>query len=398
VSTIDFPSSVGYAALHTIKSKVDATIVTLLKGAHGVQFGKTNVPEMARSISTGNYANGISINPWGYDEITGGSSGGSASAVASYIGAIAITEDTGGSTNTPATQNHLFGYDPPKFHYPNPGNPSLTVRNDQLGVNARSIDDVIAYDKAILGNDAAHAKAAAYVAGLSNSDIRIGCSDIYYNYTAMSPAISAMYNQAKVILQGAGFSFVGNCVASSRNPYTVVPSNYSNSIAFDELQYHLTNNLQVNMSIFDVLLNGAYAWATTLNPTGGYLTGASGTSGCGLWNVNQTVYDEYLGRVPAARSDVYNEYYDEYGVDLVMGPTHYCDFVKWSVSVLQHNTQHPWSLTVCLLTYFDTPLHIGRHQLAWVVLQRYLFSRRKLHVQVHVCRRSRWSRQGLHQG
>jgi len=150
VSTIDFPSSVGYAALHTVKSKVDATIATLLKNAHGVQFGKTNVPEMASSIYTGNYANGIAINPWGYDEITGGSSGGSASSVASYIATIAITEDTGGSTNTPATRNHLFGYDPPKFHYPNAGNPSLTVRNDQLGVNARSIDDIIAYDKAIL--------------------------------------------------------------------------------------------------------------------------------------------------------------------------------------------------------------------------------------------------------
>jgi len=78
------------------------------------------------------------------------------------------------------------------------------------------------------------------------------------------------------------------------------------------------------------LLNGAYAFSTTLNPTGGRFTGASGASGCGVWQVNQTVYDEYLGRVPAARSDVYNEYYNQYGVDLVMGPTHYCDFVKWS--------------------------------------------------------------------
>ena len=326
----------GFAALHTYKSKVDAAIVKLLKNAHAVQFGKTNVPEMAASISTGNYANGVAINPWGHDIITAGSSGGSASSVASYIATIAITEDTGGSTNTPATQNHNFGYDPPKFHYPNQGNPSLTVRNDQIGVNARSMDDIIAYDKAMLRNDAAHAKAAAYVAGLSNSDIKIGCSDIYYNYTLMSPAISAMYAQAKSVLQAAGFTFVGTCAAANDNPYNVALSNFSSSVYIDELQYHITNNLQVNLSVFEVMLNGVFSWATTLNPVGSRLTGSSAPSGCVNtgWNVNKTVNDEYLGRIPATRSDKYNEYYNKYGIDLVMGPTHYCDFVKWSVSDL----------------------------------------------------------------
>ena len=181
-----------------------------------------------------------------------------------------------------------------------------------------------------MGNSAAHAKAAAYVAGLSNSDIKIGCSDIYYNYTLMSPAITAKYNEAKSVLQAAGFTFVGNCAPLSKNPYTVVLSNYSSSITLDELQYHLTNNLQVNTSVFDVLLNGAFAFSTGLNPTGGRFTGAATSSGCGVWQVNKTVYDEYLDRVPANRSDVYNEYYNQNGVDLVMGPTHYCDYVKWS--------------------------------------------------------------------
>jgi len=142
--------------------------VSLIKDAHGVQFGKTNVPEFARSYGSGNYASGTAINPWGYDKMTGSSSGGSAAAVAAYTATIAVTEDTGGSTNTPATRNHLFGYDPPKFHYPNAGNPSITVRNDQLGVNARSIDDIIAFDKAVLGTQAEHATAEAFVAGLTS--------------------------------------------------------------------------------------------------------------------------------------------------------------------------------------------------------------------------------------
>jgi len=63
VSTIDYPSSVGFAALHTLKSKVYPALITLLKKAHGVQLGKTNVPEIASSVSGINYGNGIAINP-----------------------------------------------------------------------------------------------------------------------------------------------------------------------------------------------------------------------------------------------------------------------------------------------------------------------------------------------
>jgi Asp-tRNA(Asn)/Glu-tRNA(Gln) amidotransferase A subunit family amidase len=207
---------------------------------------------------------------------------------------------------------------------------SLTVRNDQIGLNSRSMDDIIAFDKALLGTDAAHAKAAAYVAGLSNSDIKIGCSDIYYNYSLMNPSVTAKYNEAKSVLQAAGFTFVGTCANITRSPYNVVWSNYSNSVYIDELQYHLTNNLKVNMSVFELMLNGLFSFSS-YNPVGSRI--ATNSSGCvnSGWNVNQTVLDEYLNRVPAARADVYNEYYNQYGVDLVMGPTSYCDYVKWTV-------------------------------------------------------------------
>jgi Asp-tRNA(Asn)/Glu-tRNA(Gln) amidotransferase A subunit family amidase len=143
--------------------------------------------------------------------MTGGSSGGSAAAVASYTAAIAITEDTEGSTNTPAARNQLFGYDPPKFHYPNGGNPSLTYRNDQLGLNARSIDDIIAFDQAVLDTPDAHTAAEAYVAGLDNAGIAIGCSNVYYNYTTATDAIMAKYNEAVTVLKDAGFTFAEHC-------------------------------------------------------------------------------------------------------------------------------------------------------------------------------------------
>jgi Asp-tRNA(Asn)/Glu-tRNA(Gln) amidotransferase A subunit family amidase len=123
------------------------------------------------------------------------------------------------------------------FSQPNDGNPSLTVRNDQIGVNARSIDDIIAYDQALLGTEAAHAKAAAYVAGLSNKDIKIGCSNVHYNYTKMTPSKANKYSQAVAILKAAGFTFIDNCM--DVNPYTVVKRPYSNRYVHHPIFKHI---------------------------------------------------------------------------------------------------------------------------------------------------------------
>jgi hypothetical protein len=100
----------------------------------------------------------------------------------------------------------LFGYDPPKFHYPNGGSPSLTYHDDQLGLNARSIDAIIAFDQAVLDTSIVHAATEAFVAGLDNAGITIGCSDVFYNWTTATDAILAKYyNDAMIILKDAGF-------------------------------------------------------------------------------------------------------------------------------------------------------------------------------------------------
>jgi Asp-tRNA(Asn)/Glu-tRNA(Gln) amidotransferase A subunit family amidase len=329
ITTKDLPASNGWPVLYAYHGKIDADIIKLLKASHGVQFGATTIPPIASGGSGWMWESGLCLNPWGTDYMTAGSSAGSASAAASYVATVAITEDTGGSTNGPATRNHLFGYDPPKFHYPNGGNPSLTVRNDQIGLVGRSMDDIIAYDMAILGTEAAHAKAAAYVAGLSNKDIRIGCSNVHYNYTIMSPSKTKKYNEAVAILKAAGITFVGECM--NVNPYSVVQRPFSNSITHDELAYHIKNNLGLNLSTFEVMLNGYYGWSRSQQVTRGPFADGKG---CSTFNVTKAAIDDYLGRVPAEMSDVYNKYFDTHGVDLMMGPADYCDEVLWTDDML----------------------------------------------------------------
>jgi len=264
--------------------------------------------------------------------MTGGSSGGSGAAVASYTAAIAVTEDTYGSTNTPATRNHLFGYDPPKFHYPNGGNPSLTYRNDQLGVNARSFDDILAFDAAVLDTADAHAKAKAYVDGLANSDIKIGCSPVFYDYTAMPTEIANKYYDAKDVLVKAGFTFVDD-TCLTLNPVTEVPYPDSASAAwYPELVNHVENTLGITeFNTWDVLLNGAYDFGTSLSF--GWMFDNT-QEACPLINqYSVEAMEAYLGPIPASRSDVYNKYFDEQSVDLLMGPTQICNYVKWSEDI-----------------------------------------------------------------
>jgi Asp-tRNA(Asn)/Glu-tRNA(Gln) amidotransferase A subunit family amidase len=333
MSTVMFPSSSGFAALQEKFAVKDAELVTLISQANGVLFGKTNVPELAHSWGTGNYANGLCFNPWDYDMMTGGSSGGSAAAVASYTAAIAITEDTEGSTNTPAARNHLFGYDPPKFHYPNGGNPSLTYRNDQLGLNARSIDDIIAFDQAVLDTSVAHAAAEAFVAGLDNAGITIGCSNVFYDYTTATDAIQAKYNEAMMVLKDAGFTFAESC--QDTDAMVEVPDaegESSNAAWYSEFEAFIRDGLgEADLNPWDVLLNGFYDFGTTL--TMGWMF-ASQDSGCALINGDtEELKAKYLGPIPAQRSDVYNTYFDEFNVDLLMGPSQYCDKVLWTEDI-----------------------------------------------------------------
>jgi Asp-tRNA(Asn)/Glu-tRNA(Gln) amidotransferase A subunit family amidase len=155
----------------------DCALAARLKAAGAVLMAKTNVPEFAASWITLNRTNGVVWNPYPCTDgalTTGGSSGGAAFAVAGRIAPIAMTEDTGGSTRHPASQCGNFGYDPPRNKYPNDGNPGITYYNDQVGINARSFEDVLLYDAAVTGAAAEHAAAAARVAALPTSAIKIG--------------------------------------------------------------------------------------------------------------------------------------------------------------------------------------------------------------------------------
>jgi aspartyl-tRNA(Asn)/glutamyl-tRNA(Gln) amidotransferase subunit A len=151
--TQDFVTTAGSKMLQGYRSPFDATVVQRLRAAGMVTLGKLNCDEFAMGSSNENSFYGPVTNPWDVQRVPGGSSGGSAAAVAAYLTPAATGTDTGGSIRQPASFCGITGIKPTYGRASRYGMVAFASSLDQGGPMARSAEDCALLLSAMCGPD-----------------------------------------------------------------------------------------------------------------------------------------------------------------------------------------------------------------------------------------------------
>lgn len=246
-------TTAGSKILDNYIAPYDATVIKRLKEADAVMIGKTNMDEFAMGSSTENSAYQITRNPIDTERVPGGSSGGSAAAVASDEAVWSLGSDTGGSIRQPAAFCGLVGLKPTYGRVSRYGVLAMGSSLDQIGPFTKTVEDTAIVLSCIAGEDkmdattaeGAHKPYDAYLSG-DIKGLKIGIPEEYFS-DALDARVKKIAEDAIEKFKSLGAEIVSVSLPNSQYAlpayYIVMPAEVSSNLArFDGVKYGLRIN------------------------------------------------------------------------------------------------------------------------------------------------------------
>ena len=298
----------------------DAFVIARLKAAGAVILGKTNTDEFAMGSSTENSAYFVTHNPWDLERVPGGSSGGSAAAVAARMAYAALGTDTGGSVRQPASFCGVVGLKPTYGRVSRWGAIAFASSLDQVGTFGRTVADCAGIFQVVAGYDSYDSTSLDvpvpdYEAALTGDirRLRVGVPKEYF-IEGIEPDVEAAVQAAIDKLQDVGAELVEITLPHTRYAlpayYLIAPAEASSNLArYDGVRY---GRRIEGRDVIDTLkkTRALFGPETTRRIM------------LGTYALSAGYYDEYYGRALKVRTLIKKDFDRAFEqVDVIAAPT-----------------------------------------------------------------------------
>jgi aspartyl-tRNA(Asn)/glutamyl-tRNA(Gln) amidotransferase subunit A len=353
------PSQSGSRILEGYRPPYTATVVSRLNEAGASLLAKTNQDEFAMGSSTENSAYGPTLNPWDRGRVPGGSSGGSAAAVAAGLAPWAVGTDTGGSIRQPAALCGVVGLKPTYGSVSRYGMIAFASSFDQAGPLTRDVTDAALLLKHMVGRDPCDATSLRFPEEIAKPQaerldgVRLGVPAEMQKPGAdfaggeIEPSVLEQFVRALKVAEELGASVQDVRLAHAPHAlsayYVLAPSEASSNLArFDGVRYGM--RAPDATDLLDMY---------TRTRHDGFGPEVKRRIMLGTYALSSGYYDAYYGRAQRVRTKITDDFRSAFEtVDLIVTPT--------SANVafeLGEKTANPWAMY--LSDYFTVPMSLA---------------------------------------
>jgi aspartyl-tRNA(Asn)/glutamyl-tRNA(Gln) amidotransferase subunit A len=344
------PSAAGSRILEGYRPPYTATAVERLAGAGAPVLGKTNMDEFAMGSSNENSGFGPVRNPWDTERVPGGSSGGSAAAVAAGNAPWAIGTDTGGSIRQPAALCGIVGLKPTYGAVSRYGMIAFASSLDQCGPLTRDTTDAALLFRHMVGRDCCDSTSLDYphevelpsaekldgirfgIWGLEEEGVEPGVVEICRAAIAKIEELGGSVEEIELPHAGYGLSAY----------YVLAPAEASANLArYDGVRYGIRSGNGDLLSMYENTRHDGFGAEVKRRVM------------LGTYALSSGYYDAYYGRAQRVRTKIADDFRDAFGrVDVVVTPTSPTVAFK-----LGERTKDP--LAMYLSDYFTVPMSLA---------------------------------------